>query len=92
MTVTADDAKTPSEIWAKALSTKRDPEISKLAMLIFGLSPSREKLENDLADDRVGVLYDRKDTCLTLLTSSLTRNDLRSLGDLRFKHRWCGHR
>ena len=69
-------------MWAKALSTKRDPKISKLAMLIFGLSPSREKLEEDFADARTGVLSDRKETCLTLLTSSLTCNDLRSLGDL----------
>ena len=83
MTVTANDSKTLSKKWAEALSTDKDPERSELAMLIFGLSSSKEKLEEDFVDDPDGVLDERKDTCLTLLTSSLTRNDLRSLGDLR---------
>ena len=67
-------AKTLSKKWVEALSTDQDPKRSELAMLIFGLSSSKEKLEEDFADDLDGVLDDGKDTYLTLLTSSLTRN------------------
>ena len=77
-----NDAKSLTKKWREALSTDKDPKSSELASLIFGLSYSKEKLEEDLAGDPCGDLTSRKDTCITLLTSSLTHNDLRSLGDL----------
>ena len=83
MTESKNEAKTLSKKWVEALSTDQDPKRSELARLIFGLSSSKEKLERDLADDLGGDLTSRKGTCLTLLTSSLTHNHLRSLGDLR---------
>ena len=83
MTETKNEAKSLTKKWLEALSTDQDPKRSELARLIFGLSYSKEKLEEDLADDPRGDLTSRKDTCLTLLTSSLTHNDLRSLGGPR---------
>ena len=82
MTVTKSDAKTPQQMWAVALDSDSDPKIISLAKLIFDLSPHKEKLERDFASYTDGIPTSKIDTCLTLFTLSLTRNDLRSLGDL----------
>ena len=82
MTVTTKDAKNPQQMWAVALDTDSGPNISSLAKLIFNLSPHKEKLEAGFVGSDKGDLTSKIDTCLTLITSSLTRNDLRSLGDL----------
>ena len=80
--ITVNDAKSLTKKWLEALSTDQDLSSSELARLIFGLSSSKQKLEEDLADDPDGDLTSRKDSCLTLLTSSLTINGMRSLADI----------
>ena len=82
MIVTKNDAKNPQQLWAVALDSDSGPNIISLAKLIFNLSPHKEKLERDFVAYSGGDLTSKIDSCLTLITSSLTRNDLRSLGDL----------
>ena len=81
--MTSNDAKYLTKKWLKGLSTDKYNSTSELGRLIFGLSSSNQKLEKDLFDDPdKDLLTRRKYLCLTLLTFSLTVNDMRSLSDL----------
>ena len=81
--ITDNDAKSLTKKWLEVLSTDEDNLTSELGRLIFGLSSSKQKLEEDLLDDPdEGLLTSRKDLCLTLVTSSLTANGMRLLADL----------
>ena len=80
--ITVNDAKSLTKKWLEVLTTDQDLLSSELARLIFELSSSKQKLEEDLADDRDGDLTSPEDSCLNLLTSSLSANGMRSLADL----------
>ena len=57
--------------------------MSELVRIIFGLSSSKQKLEEEyLGNLDEAVLNSKRDTCLTLLTSSLAANGMRFLADL----------
>ena len=57
--------------------------MSELGRIIFGISSSKQKLEEDFPGNLDGDVLNRKrDTCLTLLTSSLAANGMRSPADL----------
>ena len=79
----AHDAKDLCKKWLTSLSTNKDTTTSELGRIIFGLSSSKQKLEEDLPDDQDEVLLtSKRDLCLTLLLSSLDANIMRSLAEL----------
>ena len=74
----AHDAKDLCKKWLTSLSTNKDTTTSELGRIIFGLSSSKQKLEEDLPDDQDEVLLtSKRDLCLTLLLSSLDANIMR---------------
>ena len=65
-----------SHDWAAALLTGNEPSVFDLAVIVFGLSSSKDRLEAMMAgDNREEELKAKKDECLSLLTSSLLAND-----------------
>ena len=65
------------------LSTNKDTKTSELGNIIFGLSSSKQKLEEDLPGNQdEDLLTSKRDFCLTLITSSLAVNGMRSLAYL----------
>ena len=81
--MSTNNMKDQHNAWLAALSTPDDTTVCELAGIIFYLSCSSTRLEAVLAGDgNAAALKGKKDTCLALLTSSLTANGMRSLADL----------
>ena len=63
----AHDAKELCKKWSASLSTSEDTSVGELGRIIFGLSSSKQKLEEDFIGNLDGdVLNSKIDTCLTL--------------------------
>ena len=76
--------KTQAVAWADALRTWREPPISDIAKIIFGLSALAVRLDK-LGDDKDKYdlnLNTKRKTCLTLLTQSLLQNGFKLLEEL----------
>ena len=81
--MSTNEVKDQHNAWLAALSTSNDTTVCELAGIIFDLSCSRTRLETVLAgENNAAELKSKKDTCLSLLTSSLTANGIRSLAYL----------
>ena len=75
--IPAHDAKDLYKKWSEALSTSEDTTMSELGGIIFGLSSSKQKLEEDFLGNLYGdAINSKRYTCLTLLTSSLAANGI----------------
>ena len=73
-----------ASIWADALWTGKEPMVSDLAKIVFGLSSLANRLAklcND-KDKEDFDIYTERETCLTLLTLSILQNGLKSLENL----------
>ena len=69
---------TQASTWANALWTGKQPLITDLSELVFGLSASEVRLDK-LGDDKdkYGIdLNTKRENCLTLLTQSILQNGL----------------
>ena len=78
----ANEVKEQHKIWLEALSTNEDTRVCDLARIVFDLSSLNIRLETVLAGDHnLLVLNLKEDSCLSLLTSSLTANGMRMLAD-----------
>ena len=81
--MSTNEVKTHHDLWVAALFTGNEPSMCELDIVIFGLSFSKDRLEAILAgSDHETKLTDKKDACLSLLTSSLTSNGMTTLEDL----------
>ena len=81
--MSSNEVKAQHKDWAAALFTGNEPSVYDLDVVIFGLSSSKDGLETMIVDDgRKVKLKDKKDTCLSLLTSSLITNVMTTLYDL----------
>ena len=80
----SDDVKAQAKAWDKALQTWVEPAISDLARIVFGLSSDLDRLEK-MGIGQYGKgksLGEKKDACLSLLTSSLITNGMTTIYDL----------
>ena len=78
-----NEVKDQHKLWLEALSTSNDTTVCELASIIFDISSSKTRLEAVLAGDRSEEeLTRKKEMCLSLSTSSLTANGMRTLADL----------
>ena len=69
--------------WLDALSTTENTAVCGLVRIVFDLSSVKEMLEEVLVCDlNKTVLNKKKDSCLSLFTSSLAANGMRTLADL----------
>ena len=75
------NAKSQAAAWGDALQNGKEPSISDLAKIIFGLSDSEVRLYKlgDGLDKKNLDLGMKKSTCLKLLNDSLLQNCIGSL-------------
>ena len=79
----ANEVKDQHKHWLEALSTTDDTMVCDLDRIVFHLSYLKTRLEAVLAGDcNLIDLTRKRDSCLSLLTSSLTANGMRTLADL----------
>ena len=72
-----NEVKDQHKLWLEALSTSDDTTVCELASIIFDLSSTETRLEVVLAGDRSEAeLTRKKESCISLLTSSLTANSM----------------
>ena len=79
----SNEVKDQHKRWLEALSTTDNTMVCELARILFDISSLKTRLEAVLAGDRNLIEITRKkDSCLSLLTSLLTANGMRTLADL----------
>ena len=80
--MSSNEVKAQYKDWSAALFIGNKPSVYDLAVVIFGLSSSKDRLETMIVDDgREAKLKEKKDTFLSLLTSSLIINGMTTLYD-----------
>ena len=79
----SNELKVQHKDWTTALFTGNKPSVCDLDVVIFGLSSSKGRLETMIVGDgREMKLKEKKDACLSLLTSSLITNGMTTIYDL----------
>ena len=81
--MSSNEVKAQHKDWAAALFTGNEPSGCDLDVVIFGLSSSKGRLETMIVGDgREVKIKEKKDACLSLLTSSLITNGMTTIYDL----------
>ena len=81
--MSTNEVKNQHDAWVLALSTGTEPSVCELANVIFDLSFLKVRLKAMLVGSvHEDKLTEKKATCISLLTSSLTSNGIMTLEDL----------